>query len=159
MTRLLALLFLIAGCDPQATEGEEVFTRTIVVLRGKEAPEVRTEPVIRQKARSGVLSQGITQDGSCGGSSMWLFDQASFYGDELCFFGSGYVGLSAYNTFCGGSPFHCDNWAGTTIQSFWAGQSGGHFDDPSPFYYFQPWASVDHTYALPYWDVTYMYLN
>jgi hypothetical protein len=114
------------GCE---SEDDGVFTRTIVTLRGTDAPAVRTESFRRPEARAGVLEQAIAEDPSCLGSSIWIYNRTYRAGDEICFSGAGYAYLGDYY-YC--HLGRCSYWYDSGISknrvlSYWAGNEGGDF--------------------------------
>jgi hypothetical protein len=104
------------GPTGEAGDGA-VFQRTVVRLKADGTQTVHTERVTAEQQRweiaarqaladghppppapeagFGTTSAAISADGSCAGSSMWMFDQPNLaLGNEICFTGCGEVDLS-----------------------------------------------------------------
>ncbi|HZS38253.1 MAG TPA: hypothetical protein VFF06_15555 [Polyangia bacterium] len=148
-----------AGCAPDSSPDGASFNRTIVVLHPDGTQDVRTEQITVEQQQTeiavraqrlqqaasgvGVAQQALTQDTGCAGSSMWLFDQATLTGNEICFTGQGYANFSSYFDTCYGTPPRCNTWA-TSVRSFWSGFEGGYFIPSSgPAEFFYPYVRVD----------------
>lgn len=140
---LVAMLALgVAACavsepnESTSAEPAATFTRTIVHIQanGTETVEQTTvtaaEQRAEQDARARILSGDasmrggvadlVALDAGCAASSMWLFDQTGLAGNEICFFGSGYVNLASY---CRGSS--CSSTWSKAVRSYWAGSDWG----------------------------------
>jgi hypothetical protein len=153
--RTIALVLIVApalsACsaetaDPAPTAGshvthadDAVYTRTIVTFNAAGARSVRTVAITgaekaadleaRRAAGHGVTVLTV-RDYSCAGSDMWLYDQAGFGGNEICFYGTPGVFLGFYPDPAG--PY--GTWAGA-VRSYYAGTETGYFqagnvDDP-----------------------------
>jgi hypothetical protein len=128
------------GADPVQSPSAEpdTFTRTVVHIQadGTETVEQTTITAAQQRAeqdaRARILggkasapageSDVVTHDTGCAASSMWMFDQTSLAGNEICFFGSGYVNLASY---CRGVS--CPSSWSKAVRSYWAGSDSGLF--------------------------------
>jgi hypothetical protein len=120
-----------------------------------------------------VHQQAISQDTSCAGSSMWIFDnynntQGTFPNNhEICFFRTGSttgcIDFKNYNRYCQSMLGHmsCTSWGSngtypSGVHSFWAGNSGGYFMNEGwdagigtdQAYVFSAWQRVDNTDSL-----------
>jgi hypothetical protein len=170
------------GCAP-ADPSPGKIGRTIVFLNADGAPptvkideitveqqhaelELRAHGVAAPTGGLGVRQQGIVQDPSCAGSSLWLFDNpgntpgAFPNNHEICFFrayndtSASCTPLSHYSRYCtlnGRLPV-CYDWGEPhTVQSYWAGTDQGWFDTYPidggvPFdSVFNPYQRVDYT--------------
>jgi hypothetical protein len=142
---LFATLALgVAACgvaDPSESPSAEpaTFTRTIVHIQpdGTETVEQTTVTATQQRAeqdeRARVVSgepskrageaDVATHDTGCAASSMWMFDQTGLAGNEICFFGSGYVNLANYCRTSNGL-FCLSTWS-MAVRSYWAGTDSG----------------------------------
>jgi hypothetical protein len=133
-------------------------TRTIVELRENASPVIRTvrldeleakrefvswrERVVDAKRSPatavGAVKQPITVTANCNGScsscdgaDLWIFNETSYDGDQMCISGTGWLGLGSYGM---------DGGSGATwnfnIRSWYAGAWDGHFynniDVPGP---------------------------
>ena len=141
MRGLLALISVAwLGCSggravdttppPPAPEG--TYTRTIVTFHGG-AADVRTEPIAPHAPRSAISPE--TRDPSCLDSSMWMFDQQGFTGNEICFYNGGGGGggaacdnLGSYVRYCGPSG-RCAYWYDGVdeARSWYSGEDSGYF--------------------------------
>lgn len=153
-----AVVALASGCSggtdaaaPPA-ESDGTISRTVVHLHGDAPPEVVTTRISAEiaaaevearaaRAASGVdvhanelAPQGITNDTSCAGASLWINDGANQSGNRICFYGSGQADLSSFChiSFRGAC---LSSWAGAA-RSYWAGSdpSGyfNHYASPPP---------------------------
>lgn len=79
----------------------------------------------------GTARQSITIDSSCAGSSIWIFDQASYGGNEICFYGQGSASLAGY---CRSSSpcLYAGSWA-EHVRSYWSGADWGMFGNQTPW--------------------------
>jgi hypothetical protein len=145
LNALVAMLALdVTACvvaEPNqspSTEPAATFTRTVVHVEadGTETVEQMTVTAAQQRTdqdeRTRILSGEastraveadlVTHDTGCAASSMWLFDQTGLAGNEICFYGSGYVKLTNYCR--GGSLPLCLTWS-KAVRSYWAGADTG----------------------------------
>jgi hypothetical protein len=138
----------VAACgvaDPSESPSTEpaTFTRTIVHIQadGTETVEQTTITAAQQRAeqdaRGRILggepstrageSDVVTRDPGCAASSMWMFDQADLKeGNEICFFGSGYVNLANYCRTSNPMMVCPGTWS-KAVRSYWAGTDSGLF--------------------------------
>lgn len=151
---VMAAGLLVVGCD-QALDPAEVAAqeanRTIVAL-GSGAPQVQVLTV-SQEQRQAELQQrqalvvgssagnwyDIINDGSCAGSSMWIFDGAALTGKEICFYGTGnqidggsgtsstLLSLYCRTVHCGPGHCFCALTWDSAVGSYWAGYNPGWF--------------------------------
>lgn len=126
------------GIESIDVEADEVYTRTIVHLaedgteRVVQVQITRAEQLREQAERVAVASgeheglgtaaQAITQDSSCAGSSMWIFDQTNLAGNEICFHGAGSAFLGNYCRTAG-----CGSTWNHAVRSYWSGNEDGLF--------------------------------
>lgn len=182
---LLACSALAACSQPSDPTPPGMIGRTIVTLNPDGEPTVKTSFITPAQQREevaaraqlatatqngiGAHQQALSQDTSCAGSSLWIFDNynntigSSFPDDhEICFFRNGVSGcadLKNYRRYCIGS--YCVVWGsdGTNpggMHSFWAGNDAGFFQaegwDAGPNgwnpYTFSAWTRVDDTDSL-----------
>jgi hypothetical protein len=68
----------------------------------------------------GTISQGIARDSSCGGASIYIYDQTGGFGNRACFYGAGQAYLPDYARGLSG------NW-GSNVRSYWPGTEYGCF--------------------------------
>jgi len=142
---LFATLALgVAACgvaDPSESPSTEpaTFTRTVVHIQadGTETVEQTTVSATQQRAeqdeRARIVNgeastrageaDVVTRDTGCAASSMWMFDQTGLAGNEICFFGSGYVNLANYCRTSNGI-FCLSTWS-KAVRSYWAGTDYG----------------------------------
>lgn len=153
-----------AADTPSATAESGVVHRTIVQLHSDGKAETREETLpIAQAEReraawdgraNGTVTTNATVDGSCMGSSMWLFDHTGATSggtypnnNEICFFAdaNGCADLRSYNRYCtvlpkpgGGVTYRCYPWASgytSDVQSFYSGADAGYFTGSDGFNY------------------------
>ena len=138
-TWVLLLALSAPACGPGAAvdaggaaEGDRI-ERTIVTLRDGR-PEVRTEVVTRAQVQAemdaragwgagaedglGTAASAIGVDGSCAGSSLWLFDgpAGGAYSHELCLAGTGTLPMNVWQH---------------PVVSFWPGIDPGMLSHPT----------------------------
>lgn len=121
----------------------EAFTRTMVRLHEDGSADIEVVTISAEEQildgemaangrepgpeRVGTASQAITKDAGCASSSIHLFDQANFTGNEICFFGAGIVNL---NNYCRNGGSICDimsgRW-GQHVRSYKTGSQWGRF--------------------------------
>lgn len=79
----------------------------------------------------GTVQQSITKDSSCEGSSIWVFDQVSYGGNEICFYGQGSANLANY---CRSSSpcVYVGTWA-EHVRSYYSGDDWGMFGNQTPW--------------------------
>lgn len=104
-----------------------------VVLHGNQPPTVScasdSAPTSKNvsKPQSGViLPPAIGQDSGCGTKSLWLYSDANFGGDRICFIGAGQVDLGNLGD-C--KWWGCIAWS-ALVSSYWSGCSGGKLLKP-----------------------------
>jgi hypothetical protein len=156
MRNVIFLLVASACSRGQQVDGQ-VFSQTIVTLRGSGEPIVTTRTItaaeqqaqiearrrlLESRSRTpGVISQAISQDPGCGDASLLLFDGTSLHGNEICFFGAGSVWLHNYLRGTGSPPDLADphhlqdnvpvgNWA-EAVRSYFPGDEDGIFWGPA----------------------------
>jgi hypothetical protein len=169
--RSFALIASLAGCldngppPPTAAASPVTIERTIVTLLADGSERVSTQQIraadhqaelaAHAQFVAGTASRGTGEgqttqslasvDGSCAGSSMWIFDAdnnaigTGLFSHEICFFKSSTAfpicaDLRQYRRLCTvfGSTVSCQNWAadnGNWIGSYWAGQTSGMYLD------------------------------
>jgi hypothetical protein len=137
---------------PPPESSDPAITRTIVTVGQDGSSSVRTEEIsraeqLREQAARAALVRGLAKgtdapasiafDGSCAGSSLWLFDGEYLGGNEICFAGSGVADLAQYQLFrCTPSFCFVSSWA-SSVRSLWAGVDSGDLTNCSrPF---TPW--------------------
>jgi hypothetical protein len=149
ISALVAIAALSACSEPRDStpglEGDpsQVFSQLVVRLNGTNPPTItrrtvtRAEQEARIRAREqrlaansrGVVQEAITQDGTCGWQSLWLFNLGNQTGEEICFTGAGTAQLNQF-------PINDridlgeKNWSGAVV-SYWAGAEAGGFWGPS----------------------------
>lgn len=122
-----------------APASQELRTRTIVHVdeNGVEKLTVQyvTQAELDQETEAreqllaggdvGKISQAITHDGSCAGSSLWLQDDFNQAGNRICFYGAGTANLGTYcHLWYMGTCW--STWA-AKVKSYWSGSDAGRF--------------------------------
>jgi hypothetical protein len=142
MLLLTTCLALGSACDGDgATDAPEdlggMIQRTVVVRNADGTETVKQLNISREQnereieARKllldGKLTPAVVQDGSCAGSSMWLYSAINRGGSQLCFYQNNaphtweFVNLGSYG------------WA-ASVRSFWGGSQDSYFNKTvSPF--------------------------
>jgi hypothetical protein len=108
--------------DNNGTPHSQVFELTAADLAREAEPQARS-------ARS--VSTDITQDSSCAGASLWLYDadhcpfaQPNAV-NQICFIGVGTAWLADYQRrFCTKTTCFFPSWVGA-VRSYWPGDQGG----------------------------------
>jgi hypothetical protein len=142
-----AAMLLFAACaadddafDPLSADDQPTISRTVVVLSPDGTPTISTDFITpaAQRAESaaraaaqarppGAQPRDIAVDGSCGASSLYIYDQPNRTGNEICFVGGGETFLSQYpRTFCTPTACYTSTWQGA-VRSYWAGVQSGYF--------------------------------
>ncbi|QSQ19160.1 hypothetical protein JY651_27855 [Pyxidicoccus parkwayensis] len=130
---------------PEGQEQEELFTQTIVrqladgtmtqettfITRKEQLAQLAEREALLKSLGKGVTQQDLDDlvtDGSCAGSSLWLFDQTNLAGRQLCLYkqagaSQGWLSLtSIIRYFDGVGSIY--TWSGA-VRSLWAGQHPG----------------------------------
>jgi hypothetical protein len=150
----LPVAVLLAACGTSAPRSEPgaTYTRTIVTLDPDGTSAVREETVtaeqqaaevaareaaLRPGAASGAAGQvqeAISDDTSCAGASLWIFDQPGLTGREICFTGSGTAHLASYCRawmYKGSYRLCVETWS-TATRSYYSGYESGYFTAAVP---------------------------
>jgi hypothetical protein len=133
----LVIVATAGGCmtdDGAADEDSDgLVTRTIVRLDGASATVVRAELVTRAEVQADHAQAAAgapqplwsaLQPRSCGAATLALFDDLDYTGNEICFYGDGWVYLRDYHPYC--DLVFCPTWE-NNIRSFKAGAQAGSF--------------------------------
>lgn len=144
-------LAIATGCGAPTRDAsdEPQLTRTIVTLAADGREHVEVQPLTRREqlaeiaareasearraaARAqglGVAEEPIQYDGSCLGSSLWVYDNADRSGNEICFFGQGIASLGSYSRWVCTPAWTCyqSTWS-AAVRSYWPGNEDGYFE-------------------------------
>ena len=181
-----------SASSPAQAAAEPTYTRTVVHVGADGAPVVTTESVTasEQKARIEALSTARVGEtggasklhpegcppggcgggttlyaGSCTGSSLWMFDDWSFNGNELCVFNANGVTATLNYTpiirewMCG-SPLGCHPyfWGGA-VRSYYSGSQSGVFSGGFGSYAFPAWDEEMYAPSYAVMTATQVTLN
>lgn len=180
--RLLASSMVVvgvsaSGCVTESDPAEpapDIVYRTIVQVRVDGSLEQRTEAITvaqqqaEQATRTAYLAaqregtrpspQVILTDSGCAAADLWLFDQPSITGNELCLFRSGLDPLGdelEFGRIC--RTARCGSTWDSAIRSIWAGSDQGFFFHCTPtlcftmpMLHFTPFQRIDNVGTNPY---------
>jgi hypothetical protein len=149
---LLAASLALAGCaggssfETRRPDGDEVVDLTVVTLHKDAAPTVVEYTITRAQQRGEQpdfsFPDAAPAPTACTGSTMQLFDEPGFAGNELCLINDGDVELTTlWRHIHAGKLSYFETWAYAT-QSYRSGPYAGAFNGDAGTESFQSGASV-----------------
>lgn len=176
-------VFLLAACggapsseETTSTEQDALVSRTVVSFDAHGVATVKEDRITRAQQLAEIeerqrfvdaiehpehgiqkTSAATSLDGSCSGSSLWMFDGENLTGNEICFTGQGNADLSQYHDgamTCGSWYCFWPTWS-KHVRSLWAGSDTGYL------YPCMGWKAFErrNTLAQVEKDATWLYLT